>query len=79
MANTYIILVTGASSGFGQITATLLAKQGYTVYGTSRKETDNTPEGIRMIRNHQHQFHRRHHSRSFSRFLFGFQICSRRI
>lgn len=50
MANTDIILVTGASSGFGQITATLLAKQGYTVYGTSRKETDNTLEGIRMIR-----------------------------
>lgn len=40
-----IILITGASSGFGQATAKLLASQGYIIYGTSRKphtDTDGT-------------------------------------
>lgn len=32
-----VALVTGASSGIGQATAELLAKSGYTVYGTSRR------------------------------------------
>jgi NAD(P)-dependent dehydrogenase (short-subunit alcohol dehydrogenase family) len=32
-----VALVTGASSGIGQATAQLLAKAGYTVYGTSRR------------------------------------------
>ena len=32
-----VALVTGASSGIGQATAELLAKAGYTVYGTSRR------------------------------------------
>jgi NAD(P)-dependent dehydrogenase (short-subunit alcohol dehydrogenase family) len=35
-----IALVTGASSGIGQATAELLAKAGYTVYGTSRRGGD---------------------------------------
>lgn len=34
-----VILVTGASSGFGKATAELLASKGHIVYGTSRKET----------------------------------------
>lgn len=36
-----IILITGASSGFGKATAELLASKGYTVYGTSRKPTEH--------------------------------------
>lgn len=31
-----VVLITGASSGFGQITAQYLGERGYTVYGTSR-------------------------------------------
>jgi NADP-dependent 3-hydroxy acid dehydrogenase YdfG len=37
MTNKKIVLVTGASSGFGQLTAQKLAAVGYWVFGTSRK------------------------------------------
>lgn len=43
-----VILITGASSGFGKITATLLASEGYIVYGTSRKAMKDT-EGVKML------------------------------
>lgn len=36
-----IVLITGASSGFGRITAEKLAAKGFIVYGTSRKEAQN--------------------------------------
>lgn len=36
-----IILITGASSGIGLITAELLSDKGYTVYGTARKPFEN--------------------------------------
>lgn len=36
-----VILITGASSGFGKISAQILAEQGHIVYKTSRKTAEN--------------------------------------
>ncbi|WP_321425865.1 SDR family oxidoreductase [uncultured Bacteroides sp.] len=36
-----VILITGASSGFGKVSAQMLSERGHIVYGTSRKQTDN--------------------------------------
>ncbi len=45
-----VVLITGASSGFGQATARLLAAQGYTVFGTSRKPSQAQPiPGVAML------------------------------
>ena len=38
-----VILITGISSGFGKETATLLAQNGHTVYGTVRKPAEIDP------------------------------------
>jgi NAD(P)-dependent dehydrogenase (short-subunit alcohol dehydrogenase family) len=43
MSNQNVILITGASSGVGQGTARLLAKNGYKVYGTSRNRIKAEP------------------------------------
>lgn len=44
-----VILITGASSGFGKITAQMLSDQGHIVYGTSRKVSDGTHNKVRML------------------------------
>jgi len=44
-----IALVTGASSGIGLVTALALRRDGYRVFGTSRKPMPDTPEGIAML------------------------------
>lgn len=59
-----VVLITGASSGFGKATAELLATKGYTVYGTSRtpkshpsihflqmdvRDTNSVADGINQI------------------------------
>ena len=44
-----IALVTGASSGIGQATAELLARAGYTVYGTSRRGSSAGGRSFEML------------------------------
>jgi NAD(P)-dependent dehydrogenase (short-subunit alcohol dehydrogenase family) len=39
-----VVLITGASSGIGKACAGYLAAKGFTVYGTSRKETTGDPQ-----------------------------------
>lgn len=48
MIKPQVILVTGASSGFGKAIAEELVKRGYTVYGTSRKGSD-FGNGVKML------------------------------
>ena len=41
-----IVVITGASSGFGRLTANALAKAGHTVYASMRDTAGrNTPQG----------------------------------
>lgn len=42
MQHPQVVLITGASSGFGQITAQILSQRGHIVYGTSRRKTEST-------------------------------------
>lgn len=43
-----IVLITGVSSGFGEVTAKALAADGHCVYGTSRRPGEG-PDGVRML------------------------------
>lgn len=42
-------IVTGASSGIGRAIAEALSRSGFTVFGTSRKATSESPKGLRML------------------------------
>jgi len=42
--------MTGASSGFGKATASLLAQHGFTVFGSSRKAMGERQDGVEMVR-----------------------------
>ncbi|MEP6566560.1 MAG: oxidoreductase, partial [Mesorhizobium sp.] len=42
-------IVTGASSGIGRASAEGLARAGFTVFGTSRKSTNEGPSGVSML------------------------------
>ncbi len=48
MTNEKVALVTGASSGFGKLSATMLTQSGYRVFGTSRKE--HSASSVSMLR-----------------------------
>ncbi|MEX2578010.1 MAG: SDR family NAD(P)-dependent oxidoreductase [Verrucomicrobiales bacterium] len=49
MSEQNIALVTGASSGFGLLTAKKLVEAGYRVLGTSRSPGPETPSGFEML------------------------------
>src|SRR5688500_4566438 len=42
-------LVTGASSGIGRASAAALARAGFTVFGTSRRPTNDGPDQVSML------------------------------
>ena len=49
MSEMRVVLITGASSGLGQATASLLADRGFRVYGTSRKPRSDKAYGFEML------------------------------
>src|SRR4029453_13266061 len=50
MSNKKVVLITGASSGVGQATAGLLARNGYKVFGTSRNPAGaEAISGVEML------------------------------
>lgn len=44
-----VILITGASSGFGKISAQMLAERGHIVYGTNRKQTESSGKVTMLV------------------------------
>jgi len=49
MESSRVALVTGASSGFGKAIAVLLSKNGFRVFGTSRRPEVAQPDGFQML------------------------------
>ncbi|MBN2003573.1 MAG: SDR family NAD(P)-dependent oxidoreductase [Anaerolineae bacterium] len=49
MSEAKVVLITGASSGFGKVTAELLSKTGYRVFGTSRHPETVQSNGVTML------------------------------
>jgi len=49
MSEQRVVLITGASSGLGQTTASLLSDRGFKVFGTSRKLHSNKADGFIML------------------------------
>jgi NAD(P)-dependent dehydrogenase (short-subunit alcohol dehydrogenase family) len=45
-----VVLITGASSGFGKETASLLVQHGFRVFGTSRRASGEKQDGVEMLR-----------------------------
>ena len=46
---TRAVLITGATSGIGEASAALLAREGWTVFGTSRRRPESTPQGVTWL------------------------------
>jgi NAD(P)-dependent dehydrogenase (short-subunit alcohol dehydrogenase family) len=44
-----VVVLTGASSGLGRVTAALLAERGYRVFGTGRQPAGDAPAGVEML------------------------------
>ena len=49
MPNKSVVPITGASTGIGKETATLLAQQGFQVFGTGRKPLRKNEGGVQML------------------------------
>ena len=49
MADGRVVLVTGASSGFGKVVASLLVERGFRVFGTSRQPGRAREDGFEML------------------------------
>lgn len=49
MTEKRVAIVTGASSGFGSLTAQRLRKEGYRVFGTSRREHQEAESDVEML------------------------------
>lgn len=50
MSTEHVVLVTGASSGFGKLTGALLAQRSFRVFGTSRKPSGVKQDGVEMVK-----------------------------
>ena len=49
MQQNRVVLITGASSGFGRSIASLLTERGFTVFGTSRRLQGSKADGFEML------------------------------